>query len=196
METARLRVETAKQFRDIPPIIRRVLRPMMERLVMSNNELQMMRSKYRSETLQRKLLYNKLQELRGNIRVFCRIRWDERLKQGGKILNVGDNTDVTLNDGKISKTYSFDRAFDVEASQEDVYSEAEPIITSCLDGYNVCIMAYGQTGSGQWLAKSSFVVFFYEAFFSRSRRHLISFNHHQFNFISFPLFLIQEKRLP
>ncbi len=34
--------------------------------------------KYRSEVLQRKLLYNKVQELRGNIRVFCRVRQDTR----------------------------------------------------------------------------------------------------------------------
>lgn len=24
-----------------------------------------------------------------------------------------------------------------------------PLITSCVDGYNVCILAYGQTGSGK-----------------------------------------------
>lgn len=24
-----------------------------------------------------------------------------------------------------------------------------PVITSCVDGYNVCILAYGQTGSGK-----------------------------------------------
>ena len=30
-----------------------------------------------------------------------------------------------------------------------VFQEALPIITSCVDGYNVCIMAYGQTGAGK-----------------------------------------------
>ncbi len=34
--------------------------------------------KYRAEVLQRKLLYNKVQELRGNIRVFFRCRFDQR----------------------------------------------------------------------------------------------------------------------
>merc|ERR1711898_9803 len=33
--------------------------------------------------------------------------------------------------------------------QEDIYSETRPLITSVLDGYNVCIMAYGQTGAGK-----------------------------------------------
>jgi len=30
-----------------------------------------------------------------------------------------------------------------------VYEDTKPIITSCVDGYNVCILAYGQTGSGK-----------------------------------------------
>jgi len=30
-----------------------------------------------------------------------------------------------------------------------VFQEIEPLITSCIDGYNVCIFAYGQTGSGK-----------------------------------------------
>ena len=30
-----------------------------------------------------------------------------------------------------------------------MFDEAFPIITSCVDGYNVCILAYGQTGSGK-----------------------------------------------
>ena len=30
-----------------------------------------------------------------------------------------------------------------------VFDEVMPVITSCLDGYNVCILAYGQTASGK-----------------------------------------------
>ena len=30
-----------------------------------------------------------------------------------------------------------------------VFEETCPIVTSCVDGYNVCILAYGQTGSGK-----------------------------------------------
>lgn len=33
--------------------------------------------------------------------------------------------------------------------QEDVFEGTLPVITSCVDGYNVCILAYGQTGSGK-----------------------------------------------
>ena len=30
-----------------------------------------------------------------------------------------------------------------------VFEETKNIITSCADGYNVCLLAYGQTGSGK-----------------------------------------------
>ena len=30
-----------------------------------------------------------------------------------------------------------------------VFDDTKPIITSCVDGYNVCIIAYGQTGAGK-----------------------------------------------
>lgn len=30
-----------------------------------------------------------------------------------------------------------------------MFAEVSPLITSCLDGYSVCILAYGQTGSGK-----------------------------------------------
>ena len=31
----------------------------------------------------------------------------------------------------------------------DVFVDASPVVTSVLDGYNVCIFAYGQTGTGK-----------------------------------------------
>ena len=30
-----------------------------------------------------------------------------------------------------------------------VYNEVTSLVTSCIDGYNVCMFAYGQTGSGK-----------------------------------------------
>ena len=30
-----------------------------------------------------------------------------------------------------------------------MFGEVKPLVTSCMDGYNVCIFAYGQTGSGK-----------------------------------------------
>jgi len=30
-----------------------------------------------------------------------------------------------------------------------VFQEVQALVTSCIDGYNVCIFAYGQTGAGK-----------------------------------------------
>lgn len=34
-------------------------------------------------------------------------------------------------------------------SPPQVFQEVQALITSCIDGYNVCIFAYGQTGAGK-----------------------------------------------
>ena len=44
--------------------------------------------------------------------------------------------------------FAFDAAFG-PGTQAQLYQEVEPVVTSVLDGYNVCIFAYGQTGSGK-----------------------------------------------
>ena len=45
--------------------------------------------------------------------------------------------------------YEFDHVFSKESKQSQVYAEVSGLVTSVLDGYNVCIAAYGQTGSGK-----------------------------------------------
>lgn len=51
-----------------------------------------------------------------------------------------------------SSTYSYDAVYEPGSSQESVFGDVEPVVTSAMDGYNVCIFAYGQTGMGQALA--------------------------------------------
>ena len=47
------------------------------------------------------------------------------------------------------KVFEFTHVYGPEATQEDVFRESEPLMTSVLDGFNVCIFAYGQSGSGK-----------------------------------------------
>ena len=48
------------------------------------------------------------------------------------------------------KTFTFDRVFDWNCSQSEVFNDtALPIIHSTLEGYNGTIFAYGQTGTGK-----------------------------------------------
>ncbi|XP_019515060.1 PREDICTED: kinesin-like protein KIF25 isoform X2 [Hipposideros armiger] len=49
----------------------------------------------------------------------------------------------------INKTFTFERVYRPADPQREVFGDVRPLLTSLLDGYNVCIMAYGQTGSGK-----------------------------------------------
>ncbi|XP_019633387.1 PREDICTED: kinesin-like protein klp-3 [Branchiostoma belcheri] len=112
----------------------------------SGAEVEELRVLYRKEALQRKLLYNQLQELRGNIRVFCRCRRDDRV---GGYMQFPNDEDIVVPTGGSKKSFSFDKVFSPASTQEQVFEDTLPIVQSCVDGYNVCILAYGQTGSGK-----------------------------------------------
>ncbi|XVE77567.1 hypothetical protein DITRI_Ditri13aG0073800 [Diplodiscus trichospermus] len=99
-------------------------------------------------------LYNQVQDLKGNIRVYCRVR--PFLSRQSSYLSIVDHIEdgnITINTtskyGKGSKSFTFNKVFGQSATQAEVFSDMQPLIRSVLDGYNVCIFAYGQTGSGK-----------------------------------------------
>ncbi|RXG67084.1 Carboxy-terminal kinesin 2, partial [Armadillidium vulgare] len=99
------------------------------------------------ETSRRKL-HNLVLELKGNIRVFCRVR--PLLKE--EITNNGDFDGSSISGLKARNNnyeFNFDRVFSPSSSQADVFEEMSQLVQSALDGYNVCVFAYGQTGSGK-----------------------------------------------
>ena len=47
------------------------------------------------------------------------------------------------------QAFDFDRVFGPDAQQSDIFEDVAQLVTSALDGYNVCVFAYGQTGAGK-----------------------------------------------
>ncbi|KJH48236.1 kinesin motor domain protein [Dictyocaulus viviparus] len=108
--------------------------------------------RYISEMQKRKQLHNQLVEINGNIRVFYRIR--PQLKQINEnpavVIDEMDNGVVHLTQPSGRKSSeSADFVIPMEYTQEEIFLKVSPIITSCIDGYNVCLFAYGHTGSGK-----------------------------------------------
>ncbi len=108
---------------------------------------------YRKEQLARKALFNQLQELKGNIRVYCRVRPLSHREKDSDVnsINFPEEGSLTITnpEKKTTNAFEFDQVFNPSSTQEEVFSEVADLVTSVMDGYNCCIFAYGQTGSGK-----------------------------------------------
>mmetsp|Transcript_51999 Transcript_51999/g.104299 ORF Transcript_51999/g.104299 Transcript_51999/m.104299 type:complete len:1014 (-) Transcript_51999:129-3170(-) len=103
-----------------------------------------------------------VQELRGNVRVYVRVRPFLKSDEGVDLEDVlssdsavkvqADGTTAVLTHGGTGKEhgFKFDKAFAGHATQEDVFAGGvEEMIQSSLDGYHVCVLSWGASGSGK-----------------------------------------------
>ncbi|CAJ2671503.1 unnamed protein product [Trifolium pratense] len=118
------------------------------------NEMSTKALGYHKVVEENRKLYNMVQDLKGNIRVYCRIRPAFSSESKNVVDFIGEDGSLfiidpskTLKDGR--KLFQFNRIFGPTAGQDEVYRDTQPLIRSVMDGYNVCIFAYGQTGSGK-----------------------------------------------
>ncbi|KAI1498836.1 P-loop containing nucleoside triphosphate hydrolase protein [Biscogniauxia marginata] len=112
-------------------------------------------------------LFDQVQDLKGNIRVMCRIRpadpsipADELADFGpqepggrgdlwGKMNLPVEKKSVTGTTVFETKTFDFERIFSTEDTNGDVFAEVKDLVESAMVGRPVCIFTYGQTGSGK-----------------------------------------------
>lgn len=135
----------------------------------------------------RRILHNAIQELKGNIRVFCRVRPRTPSELGRAMctmnfidectIEVGksDGSDAVSCSGKQRGTrqeFSFDKVFPPTARQQDIFEELALLVQSALEGYNVCVFAYGQTGSGKTYTMEGLPGIETEGMIPRTVRHI------------------------
>ncbi|XP_001606337.3 protein claret segregational [Nasonia vitripennis] len=133
----------------------------------------------------RRALHNYIQELKGNIRVFCRVRPKIPKEAGKNTCTINYLDECTLEVGKLEgeagnkmktqrQEFSFDKVFPPNTSQEDVFQELSMLVQSAIEGYNVCVFAYGQTGSGKTYTMEGFPGTDNEGMIPRTVKHIFN----------------------
>ena len=128
----------------------------LDQIAAANSERAECKELYMKEAARRKAVHNKLIELQGNIRVIARVRpvvdaERSSCNEGNKeVVECTTAEDLVVHRDITTRTrFEFDRVCDQDSTQSEAYGLVSPLVTSVLDGYNVCIFAYGQTGSGK-----------------------------------------------
>jgi hypothetical protein len=125
------------------------------RITALEKELADLTEHFKREHALRKKYMNEVEQAKGNMRVYVRIRPFNRMEQerqaksavkvisGSSILQVENNRGVV-------KDFDFNGVFDQSASQEEVFNEiVKDSMRSAFDGLHVCYMVYGQAGAGK-----------------------------------------------
>ena len=108
------------------------------------------------ESALRRRLHNQIEDMKGKIRVLCRVRPLSKKESGDDCGVVKDGegslTVLPAKENQEKKRFHFDAVFEgvkEDNSQSKLFEDVRHLITSTVDGYNVCLFAYGQTGSGK-----------------------------------------------
>ncbi|KAF7130507.1 hypothetical protein RHSIM_Rhsim10G0188900 [Rhododendron simsii] len=115
-------------------------------LKMQGAQLAEFQKLYKEEQVLRKQYFNTIEDMKGKIRVFCRLRPLSEKELSEKERNVLASVDEFTVEHQWRdemKQHLYDHVFDGSATQDNY------LVQSAVDGYNVCIFAYGQTGSGK-----------------------------------------------
>ena len=118
-----------------------------------NSMRELLSELHKSESF-RILLHNHIQKMRGNIRIYCRVKPQFEIEAESSVkypelsLQSTGTNELTMIELK-EQSYHFDKVFSSVSSQEDIFREVKPFLQSALDGDNVCIFAYGATGTGK-----------------------------------------------
>ncbi|GBG30998.1 Kinesin-like protein KIN-14E [Hondaea fermentalgiana] len=140
------------------------MREMEEHMARLERERGQLYNEFVEEQALRKQYFNEIEDLKGRIRVFCRVRPmsdSEKERKCVSTIKVLDDMHVRLQHveekapnglprrKKPDIEFAFDACFGPEKTQHEVFADVKRLVQVAIDGYNVCVFAYGQTGSGK-----------------------------------------------
>jgi kinesin family protein C2/C3 len=125
----------------------------------SQTEARVLQEKLAMESSMRRKLLNEIQDMKGNVRVYCRPqpRGDgatidiTSVPSSNVIVLHRDHEQDADNDfgSPAPMSFEFDRVFSPGSDQKEIYSEVEELALGALDGFNICLMAYGTDDAGK-----------------------------------------------
>ena len=83
-----------------------------------------------------------------SIKVVCRFRPPRNADNISPFTISSESNAVTYVSSE-RKTFTFDRIFDVQTSQDQIFTELKEVVEGVIDGVNGTILAYGQTSAGK-----------------------------------------------
>jgi kinesin family member C2/C3 len=128
-------------------------------------EIDRLRSKLAMESARRRKLLGELQDLRGAVRVYCKLTSTTNdptialvsnevllLRRDGPISVDAfnqDSIDESTPGGDAPLSFEFEGILPSDAEQEDIYAEFESVCSSVVEGFKICVMSYGAANSGK-----------------------------------------------
>ncbi|GAB2279343.1 Kinesin-like protein KIN-14E [Dionaea muscipula] len=153
LSTLRSNLKELEELREMKEDINRKNERTAVMLKFQGAQLAELEGLYKEEQSSRKRYFNVIEDMKGKIRVYCRLRPLSEKEKADNERNVLTRMDEFTvehpwKDDK-TKQHLYDQVFDGFSSQEEVFEDTKYLVQSAVDGYNVCIFAYGQTGSGK-----------------------------------------------
>ncbi|KAI3437601.1 hypothetical protein D9Q98_000054 [Chlorella vulgaris] len=152
LESTKNQRKELDDLREMKEDVERREKAQAEVIAQQAKRLEELDSLYRDEALMRKKIFNQMEDMKGKIRVYCRVRPILQMeKDRGQVeaIVIPDELTIGLNWKGTKKEWSFDSVFGPTTHQDRVFEDTKHLIQSAVDGFNVCIFAYGQTGSGK-----------------------------------------------
>lgn len=143
-----LKKSTADHLEKLPGSADRWASQISQVMLSSQTEVTRLQEKLALESAARRKILHEVQDLRGSIRVYCRPRPNG---PNGRLTLPSQETIMLKqsDDMEMGTSFEFDRVFDPQTKQQEVFAEIEEVCLGVLDGYRICLMALGPEGCGK-----------------------------------------------